>query len=100
MATYEVLEKLNKFNENYRSVSLDKSKVNDIATQLDNVISNFSQTANDSQCSPLKSYIVLAKDGNILTDYEMNELIRLADEQLMLTGIMIQRKGMYKKIKM
>lgn len=62
MATYEVLEKLNKFNENYRSASLDKSKVNDIATQLDNVISNFSQTANDSQCSQLKNYIVLVKD--------------------------------------
>lgn len=35
----------------------------------------------------------VVKDGNILTDFEMSELLRLADEQLLLGGIIIDRKN-------
>lgn len=35
----------------------------------------------------------VVKDGNILTDFEMSELLRLADEQLLLCGIIMERKS-------
>ena len=35
----------------------------------------------------------VVKPGNYLTDFEMAEIIRLADEQLLLGGIVIERKN-------
>ena len=107
MAVVELSPRLKSFSETFYNFNTAKSKKESVirdltrsSNGLDDLVGDLSRAGNDSQCSQSKSYIVLVKDGNILTDYEMNELIRLADEQLMLTGIMIQRKGMYKKIKM
>lgn len=33
------------------------------------------------------------KPGNVLTDYEMKELLRLADEELLLGGTILERKA-------
>lgn len=70
MAVYELSPKLKAFQDSVSNIDAVKSKesevcleLGNIATKLDNVISEFSQAANDSQCSELKSCIGLAKDG-------------------------------------